>query len=427
MWRFEKEILGWVVNGKQATITLPTQKCNDLCTLLKNISKKKQVSLNSFQKLSGRLQHASFALPGGKGLFSPIQRHMVGSPSFINITPELKLILADWKYFIRYLSKNPTSVFQLVQDFPAYLGYTDACRLGAGGIWTSKIKHLHPIFWQLQWPEDIQHQVVSDANPSGTITINDLELAALVLHWLVLERLNVVIKHQHVGLFCDNMSAVMWAYKMRTSRSLIAGRLLCLLGLRIHATQASHLMPLHIAGENNQMADVTSRAFKDGKFADANINLLSYFNLHFPLSQEQSWREFHFLADLALRVILCLRGVLSPLGSLLRLPKNVKNTGATGAAMHAPVESTPTLPTRHLLKETSSSAGTLTGSGRALTVTELKSEFKASRQRFRPCQRPYNWLENRALSTAMQKRTTNLLLQDVLKGTDETTLHLSHN
>ena len=175
------------------------------------------------------------------------------------------------------------------------------------------------------------------------------------------------------------------------------------------------------------MADVTSRAFKDGKFADANIKLLSYFNLHFPLSQEQSWREFHCPADLALRVILCLRGVLSPLGSLLRLPKNVKNTGATGAAMHAPVELTPTLPTRHPLKETSSSAGTLTGSGRALTVTELKSKFKASRQRFRPCQRPYNWLENRALSTAMQKRTTNLLLQDVLKGTDETTLHLSHN
>ena len=99
---------------------------------------------------------------------------------------------------------------------------------------------------------------MADDNPTGTLTIYELELAAVVIHWMVLENLQVNLKYCHVGLFCDNVSAVMWAYKMRTSRSKIAGRLLRLLGIRIHATQASHLMPLHIAGENNEMADVTS-------------------------------------------------------------------------------------------------------------------------------------------------------------------------
>ena len=165
---------------------------------------------------------------------------------------------------------------------------------------------------------------------------------------------------------------------MRTSRSIIAGCLLRLLGLRIHATRASHLISLHIAGELNQMADVASRAFKDGKFPEANTDLLSYFNSHFPLSQDKFWKEFQLPNDLELRVILCLRGVLSPLGSLLRLPKNNKYTGATGAAMPTPAELTPTSPTHLPLKETSLHVDTLTGSGQVLTVTELKSEFKVS-------------------------------------------------
>ena len=95
---------------------------------------------------------------------------MLGDPAFINITEELKIILSDWKYFITYLSKHPTSVFQLVQDYPSYIGYTDACGLGAGGIWTSSIKSIHPVVWKFEWPQDIKNTVVSVDKPLGTLT-----------------------------------------------------------------------------------------------------------------------------------------------------------------------------------------------------------------------------------------------------------------
>ena len=202
-----------------------------------------------YQKLAGKLQHASYGIPGGKGLFRPIQQAVQGNPEFINITTELKQILGDWRYFIKYMARNPTSVFQLVSEYPDYIGYVDACKLGTGGIWTSGLKPLHPTFWQVEWPGDIQDHLIRDENPKGDITINDLELSGQVLHWMVLEHLQVPLRHTHIVIFCDNTSAVVWAHKLRTSESKISGRLLRFLGLRIHAAEDSHLLPMHIPGE----------------------------------------------------------------------------------------------------------------------------------------------------------------------------------
>ena len=91
----------------------------------------KQATLNRFQKLGGKLQHASLGFPGGKGLFSSIQMAMKGNPEFINLTPNLKQILTDWCYIIYYMAKHPTDVAQLVHEYPWHIGYSDACGIGA--------------------------------------------------------------------------------------------------------------------------------------------------------------------------------------------------------------------------------------------------------------------------------------------------------
>lgn len=56
-------------------------------------------------------------------------------------------------------------------------------------------------------------------------------------------------------MYCGNTLAVSMVYKLHNSKSLIAGCLLQLLGLRIHASEALCLIPHHIAGEDNVMAD----------------------------------------------------------------------------------------------------------------------------------------------------------------------------
>jgi hypothetical protein len=304
------------------------------------------------------------------------------------------------------MKDHPSSVLQLVQNIPDYIGHSDSCGLGTGGVWTSGLKSMKPFLWQLRWPDDIRNNLISSSNPKGNITINDLELAGLVLNWLALECQNIPLAFHHIGAFCDNTSAVSWAQRLRTSSSLVAGRLLRLLGLRIHARQASSLVPLHIAGDDNTMADIVSRAFKDGKFFAANKNLTSYFNKHFPLPQETSWTEFQLPSSLTSHVISCLRGQLSPLGSLLRLQRTDKSIGSTGADTLRSLESTPTSLMYLHSNATALSAPMQLESGQVYTAEVLRSRFKRSQMHSRPSARPYSWLATKAPSTEPTKSST---------------------
>jgi hypothetical protein len=91
----------------------------------------------------------------------------------------------------------------------------------------------------------------------------------MVFGWLILESTLPDLKHQHVGIFCDSTSATHWASKLRTPASMPAARLLQMLSMHIHAREASSLTPLSILGAENDMADICSRAFKQGKYFEA--------------------------------------------------------------------------------------------------------------------------------------------------------------
>jgi hypothetical protein len=397
VWSFHKEILGWDFHGDDYTLQLPPKKCDAIVKLIRDTLLLPRASLNKYQKIAGKLQHASFGIPCGRALFSPLQHAMRSNPSFVNLTPELKQILSDWQYIITYMKNHPSSVLQLVTNLPDYVGNSDACALGAGGVWFSGLKNLpQPFLWQVPWPEDIRSNLVSESNPNGTLTINDLELAGLVLNWLALEcQPDLQLTFHHIGVFCDNTSAVSWAYKLRTSTSIVAGRLLRLLGLRMHARKTSSLVPLHIAGDDNTMADIVSRAFKTGKFFIANACLVTYFNHHFPLPQKRSWKELQFPKGLVSRVISCLRGELLPMASLLRLPGIGKNIGHTGAI--TPPSSSVILSSQTKTHSTAStwSADSPPESGPALSVEDVRSKFRAAPTLSRPSTRPFNWLDNK--------------------------------
>ena len=132
------------------------------------------------------------------------------------------------------MAGEPTSVRLLVMCPPTYISYTDTCKLGAGGVWCSGTTWPKPFRWQVEWPKDIQDSLVIVENPNRSVTINDLELAGALLGFLVLENYGVPLQYFHLATLCDNMTTVVWAYKLRNSKSRIAGYLLRLLGLRMH-------------------------------------------------------------------------------------------------------------------------------------------------------------------------------------------------
>ena len=425
-WVTTKETLGWIVDGINFTIQLSPEKCKKVVKLIRQVSRLKYCPLEKFQKLAGKLQNASFGIPGGRGLFSQIHMAMKGVPANVKLTAPLLQTLADWRTFVQILAKSPTSVRLLVPDYPHLLQYTDACKLGTGGVIVPGLQQTTELVWQVEWPHDIRNSLQTNENPDGAITINDLELAGMVLGWLVLEHSNTDLTYKHIGLFCDNVSAVAWAHKGHTSKSIRAARLLRLLHIRQRVRQVSSLLPVHIAGKGNSMADVASRAFKSGKYFTANTNLSFYFNQHFPLPKEKLWTEFKVPKKLIMRVILCLRGEQCQMASLLRLPKPGKNIGGIGKPIQPNVTSALSSTQSTILNAPSCSQGMQPEFGQALSVEEIKSKFKALQTPYQPLARPHNWLANKVPSTK-RRENTFFPSNDVSKASDATTHRLNHS
>ena len=205
LWDTRKEILGWVFDGAARCINLPTKKLDAIITELKHLHRLKAVPFKRFEKLVGKLRHAAIGLPAGKGLCAPFNRAIAQRPKQVKLGPNgaVAQAIKDWTTLLQSTTHRPTHVMELVSHDPIFVAYTDASAEGAGGVLMSITGEFPNVVWRLQWPQDITSNVVSDSNPSGTITNSDLEMAGLLLQWLVLEEV-ADTKHQTLLLHCDN-------------------------------------------------------------------------------------------------------------------------------------------------------------------------------------------------------------------------------
>ena len=88
---------------------------------IKKRFKMKYCKLKQFQELPGKLQHTSFGIPIGKGLFSPIYRAMKTREDYVKITPYLVAALKNWQALVHHQLDNTTPVQALVSKYPDYL------------------------------------------------------------------------------------------------------------------------------------------------------------------------------------------------------------------------------------------------------------------------------------------------------------------
>jgi hypothetical protein len=133
-------------------------------------------------------------LPGTKGLFLPINYGLKGEPNLVGLGKcrEVRAALLDLATMVTSLSSWPMFVRELIPNADHYYRYCDACATGAGGVWFSGKHNLQPIVWPVEFEDAIATQVVSNNNPHGRLTNSDLEMAAVVLQYMVL--------HQEVDL-----------------------------------------------------------------------------------------------------------------------------------------------------------------------------------------------------------------------------------
>ncbi|KAL7525321.1 hypothetical protein ACHAXR_003320 [Thalassiosira sp. AJA248-18] len=323
------------MDGATRCIELAEKKQKAILLELKTILRMKSgVPFKKFEKIVGKLRHAAIGVPAGKGLFGPINQFIGKKPKIIywNRCPEVKQALQDWRQMIQEAAKEPTHVNELVPGPADYKGTLDASGAdGAGGIWISGEKLLPPIVWRVPWPPEVKARLVTMSNMSGDITNSDLEMAAEVLGWLVLEAV-VSTRWAHVGICSDNSATVAWQMRGASKRSRVANRLLRVLAIRLRKNRASPLVTRHIAGERNSLGDIPSRSF--GYKAEWNFekdnDFLEFFNTSFPLPSQNCWTGFRLDDGVCSKVMRELLTQGSPMAEWRQLPTLGKKYGRSG-------------------------------------------------------------------------------------------------
>jgi hypothetical protein len=289
------------------------------------------------------------------------------------------------------LAHRPTHVQELVPGDDHYTGYCDACAAGAGGVWISGDLDLRPLVWRVPFSASITIQVISDSNPRGRLTNSDLEMAAVLLHYMVLQQ-EVNLRFIRTGIWSDNTPTVAWTKRMADrSQAPTAGRLLRGLAAFQRSVQAGPVTIGSIAGKDNDMADIASRSFD----ITCNTTFLTHFNQRFPLPQQQFWRLVPLTLERISLVTSTLDGKRLPLQQWMTVSKpKTGNLGSNSAAMPAETHTSSTVPNQ---SNSSSSSVSLHGSGVASTVGELKCKLKLLKQRSVTWRRPSCWMDTQTL------------------------------
>ena len=236
------------------------------------------------------------ALPGTRGLFSALQHALSrGDSRRVRLNQQVYDTAADFQQLVLSLGSRPTRLHELVPTAPVIVGASDACRHGMGGVWLDGASaHPTPLLWRYPFPAFISQALVTSDNPRGSLSISDLELAAIVAHGNIIAQTRDV-RERTLWVASDNRAAVSWSTK-GSSTSLAARAYL----LRLKASHQRHHRYLarhhYIPGPVNAMADDASRLW-----ALSDSELISHFNSHYP--QAHSWHVHPLTSAMSASVI----------------------------------------------------------------------------------------------------------------------------
>jgi hypothetical protein len=167
----------------------------------------------------------------------------------------------------------------------------------------------------------------------GTITNSNLEMAGVLILWLVMEVVCQPLQKKWVALFSDNSPAVGWTKRLASCKSLVAKHFVQALALWIKTNKTCPLTTLHIEGKLNSISDVPSRSFGSTPVWHCTLgeSFLTLFNSLFPLPLQNSWTGFRLNSKVVMHMISTLRTHHSDLEGWHRLPKIGSHLGTTGA------------------------------------------------------------------------------------------------
>jgi hypothetical protein len=337
-----KCILGFDFDGEAKTLWLEEGKRALLLTILHGWLRgarrsKVGIPFKEFESVTAKIRHAFTAIPAGKGLMSPCNWVLRTRPPvvYLHNNRELEEAIKGAHTLLRESTTAPTRCRELVAGWPDFIGIQDASGQGVGGVVFGENRSCPPTVFRYEWPEDIKRDIVTLKNRRGGVTNSDLEMAGLLMTWLVMEAVCGDLRERRVAVFSDNDPTVSWIKRLASRHSVVAARLVRAVALRMKVVGACPITPVHIPGVENAMTDIPSRSFGSvGEwFCKTDMDLLTLFNSRFPLPGQASWTVFRMTSKVFTRVTSVLRMQDTGLDEWRRLPKIGAHVGNIGVPM----------------------------------------------------------------------------------------------
>jgi hypothetical protein len=258
-----KRLLGWDIDTHRMTIHLPPHRADRLRHLLTNTLNSAYTTMRKWQRLLGELHSMVPALHSAKYLLSILHRLLTNKPGRRHrITSLTRHALQDWVTLLNNISRHPVPIMHLIPHAPHFYAATDASKDGMGGFSFPTIlsNNAPPVAWRYKWSESIPRRLVSTDNPQGDITINELELTAMIIGQSVLLHHHPPQQCTTTAIATDNTAAAAWVRSGSTSIDNAAPYLLRLLAHECRLYNSS-LQPLFTPGSTNTISDLLSRSF----------------------------------------------------------------------------------------------------------------------------------------------------------------------
>ena len=173
--------------------------------------------MKEWYKVIGELPFISLAISGYTELFSILQevfRHEDESRHWLRLSPTLHGFLDDFRWLAKDLMSRPTRIAEIIPNrHPATNGACDAAASGMGGVHLVPIDTKEtPLLRRQRFLDWIRRDLCSFANPKGSITNSDLELAGSIANNDVLAQA-VDVREKTTHNSYNNITAVFWQRK----------------------------------------------------------------------------------------------------------------------------------------------------------------------------------------------------------------------
>jgi hypothetical protein len=188
-----------------------------------------------FEMAVAKLWHAFTCIPLGARLLLPCYWVLKVQLPYVFLHQNVMLLnaLEGCRTLLWESTREPTRCCKLTCGWTDFIGIVDVSSRGVRGVIFGKISACTPMVFRWKWPDNIQSNIQSFNNLTGTITNSNLKMTGLLLLWLAMEGVCRHLREKWITLFCDNSPLISWVTCLASKWSLMAKHLVQALALRL--------------------------------------------------------------------------------------------------------------------------------------------------------------------------------------------------